>query len=392
MRHIVKTFLFFILLVSSPLPGLAQNTLHQDLQGIWHAEVVEVVESWTEILPPDDIETAYQTLRVRLNEGKNKGDIIEFENDYVQLEEGQKFFISYYEQLDGRVFYSMHSIDRRGALGMLFALFALILVIFSGKQGLRSLMALAGSLIVILYVLVPSLVSGFPPVLISIVVAISVLFFAIFLTHGFNRRSLVAFGGTTISIVLTGILALVAIHSTYLTGFASDESVYLNFNTGGTLDFVGLLLAGVIVGVLGVLDDIAITQVAVVRELFEANPAQSKLRAYKSALRVGREHIGALVNTLVLAYTGTALPLILLFSQSASGYASIVNQEIFATEIVRTLVGSIGLILAVPITTLLAVYVLAPKDPAAATQQKAASNTDDQETTHSHHSHHSHML
>ena len=163
--------------------------------------------------------------------------------------------------------------------------------------------------------------------------------------------------GTLIAVVLTGIFAFLSIQGAGLTGFSSDETIYLNLSTGGELDFVGLLLAAMIIGALGVLDDIAVTQVAVVRELFAAG-VKEKWDVYKRAMRVGREHVGALVNTLVLAYTGAALPLLLLFSLSQSGPLAIINREIFATEIIRSLVGSIGLILTVPITTLLAILLL----------------------------------
>jgi uncharacterized membrane protein len=185
-----------------------------------------------------------------------------------------------------------------------------------------------------------------------------ILFLAIYLTHGFNKESSVAFMGTVLAVILTGILAYVGVSLARLSGFASDEAVYLNFNTRGMLDFAGLLLGGMMIGVLGVLDDIAITQAAVVSEIYNSAPHLSRKDVYKKALRVGKEHVGALVNTLALAYTGASLPLLLLFSTSDSSTTSIINQEIFATEIIRTVVGSIGLILTVPITTLLAVYIL----------------------------------
>jgi uncharacterized membrane protein len=206
--------------------------------------------------------------------------------------------------------------------------------------------------------LVPSLLKGYPPVLTSIIIAAVILFIAIYLTHGFNRESTVAFLGTVSAVMLTGILAYLAVTFARLSGFASDEAVYLNFNTNGALDFTGLLLGGIMIGVLGVLDDIAVTQAAVVSELYNSAPHLSRKEIYKKALRVGREHVGALVNTLALAYTGASLPLLLLFSISDFSGASIINQEIFATEIIRTAVGSIGLILTVPITTLLAIYML----------------------------------
>ena len=174
------------------------------------------------------------------------------------------------------------------------------------------------------------------------------------LTHGFTRTTYVALGGTILAIFATGILAHVAIVVTRLSGFFSEEAIYLNLNTGGTLDMQGLFLGAVIIGVLGLLDDVAITQVHTVAELRKSGA--SGAQAFTRALRVGREHVSALVNTLALAYTGAALPVLLLFSLSEQSALLLVNREIFAAEIIRTTVGSIGLILTVPLTTWLAVW------------------------------------
>jgi uncharacterized membrane protein len=176
-----------------------------------------------------------------------------------------------------------------------------------------------------------------------------------------------------ISVFLTILLAMFAVASTSLSGFSDDASLYLNFNTGGTLNFAGLLLGAIIVGVLGVLDDIAITQAAVVTELFNSNKNMTRLEVYKRAIRVGREHVGALVNTLVLAYTGAALPMMLLVNLYQYDFFTIINLEVFATEIVRTIVGSIGLVLTVPIVTFMAVIYLK-----------------DYKSKNSHHHHHHH--
>ncbi len=189
-------------------------------------------------------------------------------------------------------------------------------------------------------------------------VASVILFAAIFFTHGFNRESAVAYGGTMIAVFLTSLFAIFSVDLTGLSGFATEASTYLNFNTRGALDFTSLLLGAMIIGVLGVLDDIAVTQAAIVTELYNSNPSLSRGDVYKRALRVGREHVGALVNTLVLAYAGASLPLLLHFYTASSSLSMSINTELFATEIVRTIVGSIGLILAVPIVTLLAVFYL----------------------------------
>ena len=145
---------------------------------------------------------------------------------------------------------------------------------------------------------------------------------------------------------------------TRLTGFANEESVYLNINTGGNINFQGLLLGGILIGLLGVLYDASIGQAVSVDELHRVAPHLPRSTIYKRAIRIGREHIGALVNTLAIAYVGASLPLLLLYSTSTDGFAVTLNREIFSTEIIRTMIGSIGLVLAVPITTLIATYLL----------------------------------
>ena len=351
--------LLLILLWASPVHA---QELHQELKGIWHAEVVSISNEHEVIVAGADIETPIQTLTVKILEGDRENEFVTFENDYIQLEEGEKFYLSYLSTINGDELYSVQVRDRTGTLYVVIGLFAATILIFGGKQGVRALLSLAGSLFVIVYILVPTLVQGYSPVLVSAVVASLILFFAVFFTHGFNRRSVIAFSGTLMAVLLTGIIAYLSIDSAGFTGLVSDETTYLNLNTNGQLDFVGLLLAGIIIGSLGVLDDIAVTQVAVVRELLNAKTPLTKYEVYLRALRVGREHVGALVNTLILAYTGAALPLILLFSFSQSSVLEIINREIFATEIIRSLAGSIGLVFTVPITTFLAAYFLEPSD------------------------------
>jgi uncharacterized membrane protein len=161
------------------------------------------------------------------------------------------------------------------------------------------------------------------------------------------------------TVLITGIGAYYVVHAAHLSGYNSEEDVYLNFNSKGTIDLVGLLFGGIMIGLLGVLYDIAIGQAIAVEELFRAGVHMTRRQIYRRAIRIGREHIGALVNTLAIAYVGAALPLLLIVQDSSYGIAYAINNEIFATEIVRILIGSIGLILAVPVTTLLASYMLA---------------------------------
>jgi uncharacterized membrane protein len=356
--HKITLGMLFVLCLISPALVQAQELI-QDKVEIVKAKVTEVISQEKKEVPGTDVQSVYQTIKAEILEGDKKGEVVTIENDYLVLEKGDKFFLRHsIDGMDGREMYSVRDVDRQGVILGFIILFAIVIIIFSGRQGVRSLISLAGSFFVILYVLVPGLLKGYPPVLTSIAIAAVILFLAIFLTHGFNRESAVAFTGTVMAVILTGVLAYLGVELASLSGFATDEAVYLNFNTRGMLDFTGLLLGGIMIGVLGVLDDIAITQAAIVSELYNSASHLSIKEIYMKAIRVGKEHVGALVNTLALAYTGASLPLLLLFSTSDSSMGSIINQEIFATEIIRTTVGSIGLVLTVPITTLLAVYLL----------------------------------
>ena len=352
-----------LFLVLTPGVSSAQE-VYNEYQGTYRGEVLSVLQEQYREVPGTGTETLLQTLSVQVLDGDQKGQTVTVENEYLELQPGDKLYFNYNVYYDGTESYFVTNIDRREALLWFVGLFVLVIVWFGGWQGVRSLIALGGSFVAIFYVLLPGLVAGYNPIMLSTLVASAVLFAAIFFTHGFNRESAVAYGGTMLAVLLTGLLAFVAVAQARLTGFVTDESVFLNFATDGSLNFTGLLLGAIIIGVLGVLDDIAVTQAAVVTELFNSNKSLTAREVYNKALRVGREHVGALVNTLVLAYVGASLPLLMYFHLSPVGFWSLINSELFATEIIRAVVGSIGLIMTVPIVTGLAVYFLrgyAPK-------------------------------
>lgn len=359
-KKILPSFLFLIVFVSFlPSHFVKAQELVEDKIEVVRAKVLEIQSNEKRNIPGTEVKSFLQIISVKILEGDQKDKTVTIENDYIPLKENQEFFLYHsVDGLDGREVYSVKDVDRRNVILFFVGLFILVVLFFSGKQGVRSLLGLFGSFFVILYILVPSLLSGYPPVLTSTFIASIILFLAIYFTHGFNRVSTAAFLGTILAVTLTGILAYLGVTLANFTGFVTEEAFYLNLNTRGTLDLTGLLLGGIMIGVLGVLDDIAITQSAVVKELYDSASHLSRKEVYKKAVNIGKEHVGALVNTLALAYTGASLPLLLLFSSSDSSFSSIVNQEIFATEIIRTTVGSIGLILTVPITTLLSVYML----------------------------------
>jgi uncharacterized membrane protein len=348
---------FFAALLGASAPAHAQE-LHQNQQGVWRAEVIEVQSQEERLVPGTQVETTFQQLRARILEGPQAGETVTVENDYLNLQPGDAFFMNYLVAVDGEEIYTVREPDRRAVLAVVAGAFALAVIAFGGFAGLRALLSMAASFFVILYLLIPQLAHGAPPVITSVGFAVLILGLVMSITHGISRKTAAAFLGTVGAIAATGVLGFLAVEAAQLSGFVSDEAALLNFSSRGTLDLSGLLLGAIIVGVLGVLDDIAITQVSAVAELKRAAEHLSRRELFTSALRIGKEHIGALVNTLALAYAGASLPLLILFTQSETSPLMLVNREIFAAEIIRTAIGGIGLVLTVTLTTLLAVLFL----------------------------------
>lgn len=358
MRHVI--FLMLVVLVGGGILGGAQNAsaqnAYEEVQAILKAEILEIVSEKEETIMGTDALANVQTVRAKLMEGENSGDIILFESDLVRLKEGDSVYLTHVRDIDGKEIYILKDVDRGNGLILLAIIFVVLLLLFAGWQGARALGSLVLSILGIVFVLLPSLLAGYDPILMSLLISGVILALALFGTHGFNALSTIAYFGTVSAVLVTSGLAWWFVNVLRLSGYGSDASVYLNFATRGELDLAGLLLGSIIIGVLGVLDDISITQASVVRELRAANAALSPTELYRRAIKVGRDHVGSLVNTLALAYVGAALPLVLLFSTSEAPLYFTLNQEVVASELARILIGSIGLILAVPITTIIAAW------------------------------------
>jgi uncharacterized membrane protein len=231
---------------------------------------------------------------------------------------------------------------------------ALVVIVFGRLRGLAALVGLGVSFAVLLLFIIPAILDGAAPLPVAIVGSAAIMFAVLYLTHGFTMHTSVAVLGTLASLVVTGLLGVLFTISTSLTGFANEEDLYV-WIMNDKVDLRGLLLAGMVIGALGVLDDVTVTQSTAVAEL--ARTATSRLELFRSALRVGRAHVGAVVNTLVLAYAGTSLPLLLLIAAGGQDVSDLLSGELIGREIVRAAVGMIGLVAAVPITTALAALV-----------------------------------
>lgn len=346
-------FSLLLLLVAFPVSA---QVAYEELQAIVPAHVEAILDEEVRKIMGTDATTVMQTVSARILEGERADEVITFENDLVPLEAGDSIFLSHIRDIDGREMYLLKDVDRGNGLILLLLLFVALLLLFAGWQGARALGSLMLSILGIVFVLLPAILAGYDPILMSLLISGVILAFALFGTHGFNALSTIAYNGTVSAVLITSVLAWWFVDMLRLSGYGSDASVYLNFATQGELDLAGLLLGSIIIGVLGVLDDISITQASVVQQLRAANKSLNHFELYHRAIKVGRDHVGSLVNTLALAYVGAALPLVLLFSTSNSPLYFTLNQEVIAAELARILIGSIGLILAVPFTTAVAAW------------------------------------
>ncbi|MDF9814336.1 YibE/F family protein [Streptomyces sp. SPB162] len=270
---------------------------------------------------------------------------------------GQGVVVAYAPDAPKELQYAVTDVDRGFPLALLAGIFALAVIAVGRLRGLMALVALVISFAVLTLFILPAILHGHDPLLVAVVGGSAIMLIALYLCHGLNARTSVAVIGTLCSLFLIGILGSVFISWAHLTGNTSDETGLVHVLYPG-IEIKGLLLAGVIIGSLGVLDDVTVTQTAAVWELKDADPEASWRKLYGAGMRIGRDHIASVVNTLVMAYAGAALPLLLLFSVARSGVLRVAGSELVAEEIVRTLVGSIGLVASVPLTTLLAALVV----------------------------------
>ncbi|NEY30765.1 YibE/F family protein [Streptomyces sp. PRKS01-65] len=297
---------------------------------------------------------------IRVDTGKDKGrtftEIVQPDQSR-QLHQGQEVVVAYEPSAPRDLQYSVADINRRLPMALLAGIFALAVVVVGRLRGVMALVALAISFLVLNFFILPAILQGSNPLLVAVVGSSAIMLIALYLCHGLSARTSVAVLGTLISLLLIGVLGSLFIGWAALSG-NTDDNTGLIHGLYPTIDMSGLLLAGVIIGSLGVLDDVTVTQTSAVWELHAANPSMGWRGLYRAAIRIGRDHIASVVNTLVLAYAGAALPLLLLFSIAQSSVGTVANSELVAEEIVRTLVGSIGLVASVPVTTALAALVV----------------------------------
>ncbi|WP_405571100.1 YibE/F family protein [Streptomyces sp. NBC_01167] len=302
---------------------------------------------------------------VEVTSGKNKGrtfvEIVQPDAPR-QLKKGQGVVVAYAPDAPRDLQYSVTDVDRGFPMAVLAGIFALVVVLVGRMRGVMALLALVVSFAVLTVFILPAILQGSNPLIVAVVGASAIMLIALYMCHGLTARTSVAVLGTLISLLLIGLLGSLFIGWASLSG-NTDDNTGLIHGLFPNIDMSGLLLAGVIIGSLGVLDDVTVTQTSAVWELHQADPDMGAKGLYRAGIRIGRDHIASVVNTLVLAYAGAALPLLLLFSIAQSSVGTVANSELVAEEIVRTLIGSIGLVASVPVTTILAALVVSADRP-----------------------------
>lgn len=361
-----KIFIILLaVLVLSPVFVFAQseNESTPQTDKVFKAKVIKIIEE-KNIERADGSKALQQNLLLRglEKEWKNK----EFEHEGISdldvasantYKVGDKVMVSEVKSLDGNTDYYITDLIRTGYLFWLTLIFCVTIVLIGKKKGIKSLISLAVSFFIILKFIVPQIMNGASPLTVGVFGALIILAIIIYLTEGWNRKSHISVVSVFFSLLATFLLSWIFTNLTRLTGLAQEEATFLLGANNGNMDFRGLLLTGILIGAVGVLDDVIVGQVESVRQIKKANPNLTNSQVFKSAYEVGNTHLGAIVNTLFLTYAGASLPLLLLFYMNPTGVVSfthVINNEMVATEIVRTLVGSIGVALSMPISTFLA--------------------------------------
>jgi uncharacterized membrane protein len=358
------------LLVALPLPGRSQEAPPAAIpDGLLAPDqfvrgtVVQVLEERQDDLA--GLPQFAQVVLVALTTGPEAGNRVRAEYSTVPaagqtriLQPGHAVVIARSVSREGFQYFVVDHY-RLPPLAVILGLFLALAIALGRLKGLASLLGLGITVLVLVRFVVPQILAGSNPLMVSVLGALVIALVSIYLAHGFSRRTSVAVAGTLITLAMAAFLAVMFVSVARLFGVGSEEAFYLQLGPLEQLNLRGLLLGGIILGALGVLDDITTSQAAAVDEIHRANPALPVRELYRRGLSVGTEHIVSLVNTLFLAYAGASLPLFILFTINVDQPLwVIVNSEFVAEEVLRTLVGSIALIVAVPITTALAAHVL----------------------------------
>lgn len=343
------------------IPTIENDQLTGVPDTFYKAKVLKILESGQ--INVDDHTQDYQKIQLKILNGDRKREeiIIDHGTSFAitnaqKVKEGETLVIAKPAETPGAKKDFYYVVDKYRVNGLIWAslIFFGLAVFFGRKKGFMSIVGMLISVVMIFYYIIPSILNGSDPLLTCLIGAIIILFLSLYLSHGFNKRTTVALFSALLSLGIAVVIDIGFVYLAKLTGAGTEEAFYLQFDSI-SLNLQGILLGGIIIGVLGVLDDVTTGLAASIEEVSLANPKLKFAQLYKSGLSVGREHIASLVNTLVLAYVGASFPLLLLYSSSKMLPIWVtLNSNFIGEEIIRSLVGSTALVIAVPLTAFLA--------------------------------------
>lgn len=342
-KFFISIFFIFIALFINK-NAHSQNLAPQDVK---YRGVITNVESTTS----DKI----QQLKVILN----SGETVSVENNpnstakNIIYTVGDKVILQKFSNIEGVSNFIITDFDRLLYLKIVFIIFIFLALLVGQKHGFYSLIGMSFSFFVIFKFILPNIISGHNPILITVLASILIIPVTFYLSHGLNKKTHIAIISTVITLIFTSFLTSIFVNLAKLTGYSSDEAMFLQI-AHSTIDMRGILLAGIIIGFLGILDDVTVSQCSIVSQLSKAKKYNNPFELYLDAMSVGRDHITSMINTLVLVYAGASMPLLLLFVNNPQPIWDLLNIELVADEVFRTLLGSIGLILSVPLSTFIA--------------------------------------
>lgn len=337
------------------------GAVRPDLSAIGiNAAVYEAVVESVEVAPCPGIDPAQgldcADIEFRLTQGPDAGEMASLSFVVAEtspaFEEGDRVVLGYQPDAEPEFRYAYHDRQRRPVLALVAIAFAAVVVLLGRLRGVAALIGLVGSVFVLLQFIIPAILDGRSPVLVAVVGSAMIAYLAMYSAHGFNRMTTVALLGTVAALALTVLLSWFAVEAARFTGLTTDEAFVLTL--AGTIDLSGLILAGIVIGAVGAIDDVTVTQASAVWEIHRVRPDLGRIALFRHGLSVGRHHVAATVNTLLFAYAGAAMPLLLFFVLADQSIGTVANTEVVAVEVIRTLVGSIGLVSSVPLTTWLA--------------------------------------
>jgi len=352
---IIYIFIIFILSLVIKNVNYFEDLFQKDSNVVREISVT-IIKTRVEIKEEEDVmgnlhKAEYDVICFNLpDNGEYKEMSIDALSEDEKIKKGDRIIVY---TIDGGE-YTYGGYDRKYDIAILTVAFIVVTILIGGILGIKSLFSLVLSFLVLIYGVVPLLIKGYDPILIILTAGVIILALSLFILYGIHNATFLAFVGTLIGLIISLLLSIVFINILKLSGLSNELSIYVNSNFNVDIDMKNLLIGAFILGTIGIVDDVSMSQVVIVKELIKTNKRLFPSKLYKKAMNVGKSHIASMINTLFMVYFAVSLPMILVFLMSNLSFFEIINKEFIITEIVRTLIGSIALILSVPITTYLA--------------------------------------